>query len=313
MVFDTNEDHLDPERLKSAEKILKFEIVPSALSEKYLQIVNEYFDANEEHDKPDTFYYTYYVKRSAESVLGAKLELNKILTEINAGGVLKIPADLQVETDTFKSENSKLNTLHYIFETANGDPAHQNNLELKNQLWRLNNTIHTVENEGGGVPENITPSWVMTSYLRSQGRALIEPEDYKSFEIPQPFKIYLDYGIAGKDLLDCFQTGDIELIRRKAFRQQRQISSCLFLDMCCGFTGSGGYKKYLKSVDTEKTKKQYNQWLVDQKIGDYVDLNDPVNTVGRPCLAVLNDNSLDDQTWFQYWDLNYSLAGIFFS
>lgn len=233
-----------------------------------------------------------YKGLTTTDVLNSRVEMNNIIeylnTDFRENIWFDIPVELKLnETDIYDKREKNLNELHDIFETRMVEMESMNtrgeiSQDIQNILWdklqSINLLVHY--NERLGVDQTIEnldssdPSYFTSLKCDSPKRTetLLLPEDYEHFTMVRSSNaLTLDFGTVGKDLFTCSVTDDEELIYKGMISQQWELNPGVQYD----FTSCSHDEWHVDQMEI------YNKWLVDKKIGDYLDLSDPKYTPGR--------------------------------
>jgi len=233
-----------------------------------------------------------YKGLTTEDVLASRNEMNCIIewlnTDYRENIWFDIPSELKLnEVDIFDKRDKNLNELHDHFETrmveleskvSRGEVDAETHNILWNKLQSINLLVHY--NERLGVENSIEkidsaePTYFTSLKCDSPKRTEIKllPEDYEHFTMVRSSNaLTLDFGTVGKDLFTCSVTEDEELVYKDMISQQWELNPWVQYD----FTACSHDEWHGDQMEI------YNKWLVDKKIGDYLDLSDPKYTPGR--------------------------------
>ena len=296
-LIETNKSILNPERFRAAERKLVFEMVHTTLARKFLTRVHDCLARNRGTGGSREILYNYYIKRDMGHVLNAKRDLNLTIEKINAIGEVSIPDSLRIDECGHALESEKLNKLHLVFETMKKQDF-SSEKQVTRLLWRINNLLHLLEAAASMTREALVPNCLIVGFIPAAYDVLLEPEDYGTFELPRENDLYLDYGTIGKDLLDCFFTNDLELVRGGGVSQQRHLQPGFRVDL-----GN-------KSESSKSMRKRYDAWLRENRISEHLDLRDPIYAPGRALLGKLVEPDLTGKDWREFFDRDYAMAGF---
>lgn len=182
-----------------------------------------------------------------------------------------------------------LNYLHYEFHRFEENYSESDSL-LYDPLQQLNADIHTVEHLlyiAGRIQDN------ETHIPRKISRLSFFNYTQKKLEYPKLTEemfehfdnclvngaIFLGYHTVGKNLQHCSLDNDIALVKKGMIRPQQTVSN----EVCIMFFRGEENPNFV-----ENQKNHIIQWVTDNNLQEYVDLNDKRNLlVGHPLLGRL--------------------------
>lgn len=298
-----NEDfywHLEPEKIMEVDQrqTVTWELNDLPLTEKFVEVYKHKihsiaFDQLVRKRKRSwRMISDIYKGLTTKDVLASRSEMNNIIEYLNTGLAdqlwFSIPSELKLNIhDIYDKREKNLNELHDHFETRmveleskmlHGEvDAHLHDI-LWEKLQSINLLVHY--NERLGTENNIaTMDSANPSYFTSlkcdvpdRTEHILLPEDYEHFTMVRSSNaLTLDFGTVGKDLFTCSVTDDQELIYKGMISQQWELNPWVQYD----FTSCTHDEWFGDQMEI------YNKWLVDNKIGDYLDLANPKYTPGR--------------------------------
>lgn len=200
-------------------------------------------------------------KKDKKSVNNELINLIDILKTHNNSFNLNWPLDPNEVT------RKKLNALHEQFHFIEEDWLANNiviNDEFRNALELVNEKIHIFEE----IVTNSTKraKWFLSSYDNSVKITddLRKFWDIKFFKNYRPGTLFLGYHTIGKNLIHCYESNDVELVKKKGIRPQEFISSevVFYADRFIDYNSKLKIKIWLKSnkldVDMSDPKYRYN-------------------------------------------------------
>lgn len=192
----------------------------------------------------------------------------------NAGETFIDPKQIVMPKDIpHENLNNVLNYLHEEFHKneemyAPDHPRRKGDYDI---LQVLNTDIHTLEHHAR------SGSAVKCGFFNHSPQCTSSENDRKPIPANQiktwtskifHGSLHLGYNTIGKTLWHCVQDNDIELVKQKMTRTQNGISNETVLN----FLPEG--KMY---DNTSNDKQKIIDWVRDNKLEEYVDLNDPKN------------------------------------
>ena len=226
------------------------------------------------------FNYNNYVSPSWDTIKTARITMNNVIDEVNSNGWFEVSEDLKLDVeDKSDPQLEKLNELHYIFESnlISYNEKYNNKIivtPLFRALESMNNLVHVCEKWDGN--ENPTVFNVFRMIEHDDLEWLhMEDDDYNRMEIFNFGYIELDFGTIGKDLGTCFETNDVELVKRQEIKQQEWIRPFLA-------------QKFLMPKEPEGDWKpdHYYKWCNDNKVEEYgYNYKEPQYNLGRVILG----------------------------
>jgi|TARA_R110001592_G_scaffold132997_3_gene347971 hypothetical protein len=238
------------------------------------------------------FEYIYDVYRSLDekSMLESRVEMNTIIDRINTNynGYywFTLPEELKLNTQDINDTRIKnLNELHDHFETRMAELNKQTSFSHEdrdrkeivwNDLQAINLLVHFNERNVANDSNMANRQTYFTSLkfeppYDTKQHAILVNEDYKDFTMVRGYgALTLDFGTVGKDLFTCSVTDDIELVHKNMVSQQTELNPWVQFDwFSC------------TEAEWQEQMELYNAWINENKVGDYLELANPMYTPGR--------------------------------
>lgn len=286
-LFSTNVLKIDPHELPlhKTSNILTYKLNDHYLTKKFVEAFLRTQSMNIFQDDAAIYNYNYYMNADPERVALAKQAMNDTITELNEINMFQLDTNLYLDVDNpYIAEFEKINELHFRFETelVRLEKGHPKADRVWYLLEKVNNLVHFIERvneEGGYTPE----FWMMS--IRAKCRMdhwyKLQPEDYHHFQYFQAGDLVADFSTVGKDLWAASRTNDMELVRRKECKQQEYITEYAFIPFNtdeANFDGPHGFWA----------------WCENNKVRDYLDLDDPKYRPGRHIMGKLESHKIED-------------------
>lgn len=192
---------------------------------------------------------------------------------------IEMPKKLDLEQEGLRD---LLNYLHHEFHKFEENYPISNSL-LYDPLQQLNVDVHAVEHLLYVAPDH-RASRLSFFYFTKTGleKPKLTEEMFPYFNIDCLVNgcIYLGYHTVGKNLQHCYVDNDIELVKKGMVRPQQFISSEVSIVFSIKEDFSEHYAEYMKE--------KIEEWVIDNSLQDYVDMNDKRNLLpGHPLLGKL--------------------------
>jgi hypothetical protein len=241
--------------------------------------------------------YNVYETLTSKQRLSLQKEMNEVIDSINRfnfNAEWKIDTDLKLLITENDNQFDKLNALHRRFEDISYEikPLRVSDAEKYNDLYnlleRVNWLVHRMERHSS----NDDRKWILTvirneTLMHDVEKILpLDSNDYAQFDITGKFgKLYLDYCTVGKDLVNCWGSNDIELIKAGEVKQQTHAKPAINFS----FHNSGPPMILKRGKMVENTDfttyegwvKRLHAWCEENNISDYINYKDPMYTYGR--------------------------------
>ena len=264
--------------------------------------------------------YDVYREPTEDALLDSRSLMNGIINKFNSLGDERFYIPSKLMLDDININNlcqDKLNKLHDLFE---------NNLPLLYQLrdkhalpvgvefqqayqdfQTINMLVHYNEkifkfigNDNNECRENLKKihkqyftalKLVHTGPYNNFYKIDLEPKDYKDFTVHKPKGwLELDFATVGKDLVSCAWTDDVKLVKNNACSQQLY----LFPWVSYGWMHFENDIHHRNNIDD-----RYNEWIEQNNVGQYIDLEDPKYTPGRHMLGHCISHNFDNADDFR--------------
>lgn len=210
--------------------------------------------------------------------------LNEELEYCKQSGFIDFDDSYHVDSNLDELDRiSRLNKIHYAFETALEDKTIQTeaHTDFFASLERLNKLVHSLEKAPNS---KFGESFYVVRHTSDHVRAKypeITEDMYRCFENNiQNGDLYSDFFTVGKDLGHAFATNDVELVRNGEVKQQSVISgsTCFAVD-----------KLQFGVVDADAQRTQYLEWCKSNNVELYgYDYHTPKYNLGRAPLGRIN-------------------------
>lgn len=250
---------------------------------------------NEHTPKSYEINYNVYESISGSQRTSYQTEMNSTVDSINSFNYKnewKIDKNLKLKISEDDSQIDKLNALHRRFEDISYDMMSSNKrteyIELYNLLERVNYLVHRMETNS----ELNNANWALTVIRnqtlisKTENILPLDSNDYNQFS-PSGMtgKLYLDYCTVGKDLVNCWMSNDIELVKAKEVKQQTHAKPAI------NFTfhnvqpiqkrTNGVWQNNPDYTTYEGISGRYYKWCEENNVGDYIDYKKPMYNYGR--------------------------------
>lgn len=246
---------------------------------RWLQQVQLNWGLWQDEENIKIFNYNNYVSPSWETIKTARTTMNNVIDEVNKNGWFEVPEELKLNVeDKADTQLPKLNELHFIFENNLIEENERTGENIEPQLFRalesMNNLVHVCEKWDGNENPTVFNVFRMIEHDDLEWLHMAD-DDYNRMEIFNFGYIELDFGTIGKDLGTCFETNDVELVKRQEIKQQEWIRPFLS-------------QKFLmpKEMTGEWKPDHYYKWCEDNKVTDYgYNYKEPQYNLGRVILG----------------------------
>lgn len=236
----------------------------------------------------DNISYNFYLARTPANILKAKCELNLVIEQIQQLEPSLIDNSLKVNAEDYIDvEHDKLNELHFIFEKHVIIPETQE--EAKVLLDTVNSLVHYIEQGTEHLPSMLM---VYRQELDPEHWIPLESMDYSNFKLSQPGQLMLDFATVGKDLYHAWSTNDQELVRRGEVKPQEYCTASA--NILIENTDLEQYKTFAATL-----KDNIAQWVNDNNLDSYIDINAPQHALGRHVLGEPVDPAMST---FEFWE-----------
>lgn len=258
-------------------KVLHYKLRSNKTVEKWINLFTETEKALENKFGSKVWRYNYYSTPSWEIIHSSRVKMNSIIDTVNERGWFELPDRLKLSVDdTTVKEMDKLNELHFIFETQSVEKEnHPEFEEMFYYLEAINNLVHLCEKY---TPDNGFISEFHSYRLQDDLLDLVpmETEDYNAMDFYIAGTAMIDFGTVGKDLGACYETNDLELVKRKEIKQQEYARPYLSFD----------WTDYPR--DREAEYEAYYKWCDDNEIENYgYNVREPKYNLGRVIIGDL--------------------------
>lgn len=277
--------------------------------------------------------YDVYREPTEELLLSSRAEMNSIIDKFNAVQSIwfNIPEDLKLDDKNINNvHQDKLNKLHDLFENnlpvlykLNNENNIPHGLEFQQayqDFQTINMLVHYNEkifkfigsdnNDCREKLKKIHKQYFTALKLIYNGaygdsyKIDLQPEDYKDFTVHKPKGwLELDFATVGKDLVSCAWTDDFELVKNNACSQQLYMYPWV----------SYGWMHFENDIHHRNNiDDRYREWIENNNVGRYIDLDDPKYTPGRHMLGQCISHSFDNAEDFRVsvTDKTPTIAGI---
>lgn len=263
--------------------------------------------------------YDVYREPTEELLLSSRKDMNAIIDKFNniQDKWFSIPSDLKLDTSNINNVcQDKLNKLHDLFEhnlpilfqmqheqkIPDGLNFHQayQDFQTINMLVHYNEKIFQFigadTEECRTNLQKIHRQYFTALKLIYNGpqdnfyQLELEPADYKDFTVHKPKGwLELDFATVGKDLVSCAWTDDFELVKNNACSQQ------LYQYPWVAY----GWMHFEDDIHHRNNiEDRYKEWIENNNVGRYIDLEDPIYTPGRHMLGQCISHSFNDAEEF---------------
>lgn len=263
--------------------------------------------------------YDVYREPTEELLLSSRQQMNAIIDKFNASNIwFSIPDSLKLDANDINNVcQEKLNKLHDLFEhnlPVLFQLQHENNIPSRldfHQAYQdfqtINMLVHYNEKifQFIGVDaddcreklKKIHKQYFTALKLVYNGppqdfyQIDLQPEDYKHFTVHKPKGwLELDFATVGKDLVSCAWTDDFELVKNNACSQQLYQYPWV----------SYGWMHFEDDIHHRNNiDNTYRDWIENNNVGAYIDLDDPRYTPGRHMLGQCISHSFNDAEEFR--------------
>ena len=263
--------------------------------------------------------YDVYREPTEELLLSSRKTMNDIIDKFNNNYCwFTIPDQLKLdEYDINNVNQNKLNKLHDLFENnlptlfqlqnENNLPTHVEFYQAYQDFQTINMLVHYNEKifqlVGANADEcrdnlkKLHKQYFTALKLTWNGsyndfyKLDMQPEDYKDFTVHKPKGwLELDFATVGKDLVSCAWTNDIDLVKNSACSQQ------LYMYPWVAY----GWMHFENDVHHRNNiNDRYKEWIEQNNVGKYIDLEDPRYTPGRHMLGHCISHSFDNAEEFR--------------
>lgn len=254
--------------------ILSYTLNDKKLTSKFVDAFVGTQNHNLAADNKITYNYNYYFNANERYFLLAKREMNRVIDELNTINLFQLDTALKLDLDSLDPEYDKLNELHFRFESelVNLTIEYSAGGRVWYLLEKINNLVHFLERGSNGSMNEINYFFLS---LRPKSNMdywyKLEDIDYDSFSLFEPGDLIADYSTVGKDLFAAVASNDMELIRRGELKQQQYITGYAFMP----------HNYHQPNVDLD----QYNRWLTENGVSDYINIYEKQYTPGRHVLG----------------------------
>lgn len=264
--------------------------------------------------------YDVYREPDEQLLLQSRQQMNAIIDKFNCTDDMwfSIPAGLKLDTANINNVlQDNLNTLHDLFENnlpelyrlnsagdlskhVDFDQCYQD-FQTINMLVHYNEKIFQfIGKDNKECRENLklihkqyftALKLINNAYDGDCYKLTLEPEDYKHFTVHKPKGwLELDFATVGKDLVSCVWTDDFDLVKRDACSQQLYH----YPWVSYGWMHFDNDIHHRNNIDNV-----YSNWIKDNDVGRYVDLEDPKYTPGRHMLGQCISHNIDNAEDFR--------------
>lgn len=278
--------------------------------------------------------YDVYREPTEDLLLDSRSIMNRIIDKFNSLSDTRfyIPYDLRLDNININNvSQDKLNKLHDLFEhnlpllyqlrDENSLPAGLEFQQAYQDFQTINMLVHYNEkifkfigNDNNDCREKlkeIHKQYFTALKLVHDGpyndnsyRLDLQPEDYKDFTVHKPKGwLELDFATVGKDLVSCAWTDDIELVKNNACSQQLYLYPWV----------SYGWMHFENDIHHRNNiDDRYSEWIENNNVGSYIDLEDPKFTPGRHMLGQCISHDIDNAEDFRKTIIDQTpvIAGI---
>ena len=272
------------------------------------------------HTKSLEIAYDVYREPSEHLLLQSRQRMNAIIDKFNStsGIWFVIPESLKLDAININNVlQGNLNTLHDLFENNLPElyqlndrgnlPEHIDFEQCYQDFQTINMLVHYNEkifqfmgkdNEECRKKLKLIHKQYFTALKLINNvhndnfyKLELQPDDYKHFTVHKPKGwLELDFATVGKDLVSCAWTNDLDLIKRNACSQQLYYYPWV----------SYGWMHFENSIHhRNNTDNVYNNWIKDNQVGRYIDLEDPKYTPGRHMLGQCISHDIDNAEDFR--------------
>ena len=264
--------------------------------------------------------YDLYREPDEQLLLKSREQMNSIIDKFNTTEGMWFSIDEGLKLDTRDMNNvlqENLNTLHDLFENnlpllySLRDqkllPEHIDFQQCYLDFQTINMLVHYNEKIFQFIGKDVDEcrenlklihkqyftalKLVNTVHNEHFYKLALEPEDYKHFTVHKPKGwLELDFGTVGKDLVSCVWTNDIELVKKNACSQQLYYHPWV----------SYGWLHFENDIHHRNNINDvYSNWIKDNDVGKYIDLEDPKFTPGRHMLGQCISHDIDNAEDFR--------------
>ena len=250
--------------------------------------------------------YDVYRQPTEQPIMESRVKMNEIINKVNNTPNIwfQLPEELLLdEEDINNVHQDKLNKLHDLFEQQlpvmlemdnNGTlPDNITYDEMYLDFQTINMLVHYNEKVFQYIGEDKEDCLAKLSKAHPHYFTALKlnyappsgdhdptyycipmlPEDYNNFIVHKPKGwLELDFGTVGKDLVSCAWTNDMELIKNDACSQQIQHHPWV----------AYGWIHHQDDIHHRNNiEDRYAEFIEDNNVADYIDLNNPIYTPGR--------------------------------
>lgn len=264
-----------------------------------------------------------FTRPTPERIMRSRELYNKTLQEIipfvsRQSAAIIVGGDLNVEIST-KPYLEKFNRAHELFEkecasvmpTGNKYEGAWEKWQLihRNRLQLLNSIIHFNEEEIRPNPAPKYTTIISTAYnsdhmgdnndsflMADNFYRDMVPSDYRAFSFGKgvPGTLYLDFATLGKCLTEIAGTNDVRLLRTEGPSQQKTIWP---------------WVRYSWEPPQPLRVKQYNKWIIKNKVGELLDLSNPMYKPGLHPLGVCTSHDFKNPKEFENFIQDRAVIG----
>jgi len=263
--------------------------------------------------------YDVYREPTEELLLSSRKTMNNIIDKFNnIDGWFTIPDHLKLDEYDINNVNQiKLNKLHDLFENnlptlfqlqqENSLPKNLEFHQTYQDFQTINMLVHYNEKifqlvgvDAAECRDNLKKlhkqyftalKLVWNGSYNDFYKLDMQPEDYKNFTVHKPKGwLELDFATVGKDLVSCAWTNDFELVKNNACSQQLYMYPWV----------SYGWMHFENDIHHRNNiDDRYREWINQNNVGQYIDLDDPRYTPGRHMLGQCISHSFDNAEEFR--------------
>lgn len=237
--------------------------------------------------------WNFYPTIDRKRFIQMKNRMNWLIEKMKTVSIVNnVDPKLVLDVNSFDAEVDKLNALHEYFEDESNQLSDNEVLEYIEHgdiyVWleEINQLVHSME--GLEFDINYEPDLEFFGTCRvvargdAEGAVQMQPLtdiDYKNFTVYHNWgDLTLDYFRVGKDLMACYASNDLPLVRTKKLSQQNTVHTCFEMR----------FKKWGKEGEPYYPVDGLAKWIKDNNLDQYYDFSKPEFTSGRVKLGQLN-------------------------
>ena len=245
---------------------LSWELLDNPLIRRWVNLMNAH-RAETFHSQWD-WWALGYSQEHLDNVWAEMRTLVALINNKDNAGV----SDSLIESCTRENLNALHKQFHLLAE--NNNPS--------KEIHRLNYLVHIAENCIGNLASKTDFGFMVNRFNNYHNEPLAE-DDYQYFDsyVVRPGDLAMSYSTIGKNLRNCAQDNDLEVIKQGMVRPKITLTSEIYAMF-------GTANNTYQSSETVKSK--YFKWCDDNNIESYgYNCRDPIHTGGYCILGRMTD------------------------